>query len=202
MYNWRKMTDAQRAEVLRLRKQLQQPWHSPPHWTSDRTNRYHITAACYEHKPVIGASPLRMQAFACNLLSTLGSHTSSIHAWAVLPNHYHALVTTTEVQALLGSLGRLHGRTSFEWNGKDQCRGRQVWCQAAETAMKSNGHFWATMNYVHHNPVHHCYSSKWQEWPFSSAADYLKTVGARRAEQIWIECPILDYGKVWDPAEL
>ena len=201
MYNWRKMTDAQRVEVLRLRKQMRQPWHSPPHWASDRTNRYHIIAACYEHKPIIGASADRMQAFARDLLSTLGSRAMSIHAWVVLPSHYHALVTATEVKALLAALGRLHGRTSFRWNGEDQSRGRQVWCKAAETAMKSEGHFWATMNYIHHNPVHHRYSDKWQEWPFSSAADYLEAVGASRAEEIWKGYPILDYGKTWDQAE-
>ena len=201
MYNWRRMTEPQRTEVLRLRKQLQQPWHSPPHWASDRTNRYHIIAACYEHRPVIGASPHRMHAFACDLLSALSLHAASIHAWAVLPSHYHALVTTTEVKALLAALGRLHGRASFEWNGEDRCRGRQVWCKAAETAMKSEGHFWATMNYVHHNPVHHRFAGKWQEWPFSSAADYLKTVGAKRAEEVWVEYPVLDYGKTWDPTE-
>jgi putative transposase len=64
--------------------------------------------------------------------------------------------------------------------------------------MKSERHFWATMNYVHHNPVYHPYVERWQDWPWSSAAEFLEQVGRERTEQIWREYPILDYGKKWD----
>jgi putative transposase len=62
----------------------------------------------------------------------------------------------------------------------------------------SEGHFWSSLNYVHHNPVKHGYVSKWQDWPFSSAGEYLKTAGKEKAEMIWRKYPILDYGKDWD----
>ncbi len=64
--------------------------------------------------------------------------------------------------------------------------------------MKSIGHFWATMNYIHHNAVHHEYVDKWEDWPFSSARRYLKAFGKDKAAEIWRKYPILDYGKRWD----
>jgi putative transposase len=58
--------------------------------------------------------------------------------------------------------------------------------------------FGATLNYIHHNPVHHGLVEKWQDWIWSSAVDFVESVGRERAAQIWKEHPILDYGKGWD----
>ena len=68
--------------------------------------------------------------------------------------------------------------------------------------MKSDGHFWASMNYILHNAVRHGYVERWQDWPFSNAAQYLEAAGRDEAERRWREYPILDYGKDWDPPEL
>ncbi len=67
--------------------------------------------------------------------------------------------------------------------------------------MKSERHFWATMNYVHTNPVRHRIVKRWQDWPFGSACDYLESVGMDKARQVWQEYPVGDYGKEWDPVE-
>lgn len=64
--------------------------------------------------------------------------------------------------------------------------------------MRTDSHFWATLNYVHHNPVRHGYVQHWQDWIFSSALDYLAEIGHVEALKIWKEYPLLDYGKGWD----
>ena len=40
--------------------------------------------------------------------------------------------------------------------------------------MKSDGHYLATVNYIHHNPVKHRYTEKWTDWPWSSARDWMR----------------------------
>jgi len=50
--------------------------------------------------------------------------------------------------------------------------------------------------------VHHGYAKQWQDWPFSSARDYLAAMGKERAAEVWREYPLLDYGKDWDPEEM
>ncbi|HBJ84588.1 MAG TPA: hypothetical protein DDZ88_12100 [Verrucomicrobiales bacterium] len=161
-----------------------------------------ITAACYEHVAHIGLSPERMNAFTQAWLTVLGEHTQRVVAWVVLPNHYHALVATGEVLALLAALGQLHGRTSFHWNGEEHTRGRQVWCKAVETVMKSAEHFYATLNYVHHNPVKHRYAAKWTDWPWSSATGHLAEAGRAEVERLWRTYPVERYGAGWDDAEM
>ena len=201
MYRWRRMSPEQRAETLAFRQRQRLPWHGPPHYESD-DGLYLISAACYEHKPIIGLNSDRMAAFESELLEVIESVCERVFAWVVLPNHYHILVRCTDIRALLAALGRLHGRTSFRWNGDENRRGRKVWHRAAETAMKSERHFWATLNYLLNNAVRHGYVEHWQDWPYSSAAQYLEEIGRDEAERRWREYPVLDFGKDWDPPEL
>ena len=143
-----------------------------------------------------------MDAFASRLLSTFEGAEAVVHAWCVLPNHYHVLSTTHDLPKLIAQMGKLHGSTSYAWNGEDGVRGRQCWHRATDRAMRSQEHFWATLNYLHHNPVRHGYVSKWQDWPWSSAREYLAKQGADEAARIWKVFPVLDYGAGWDDAGL
>jgi putative transposase len=201
-YRWRRLTPKQQADLLAWRKQRGYPWHSPPHRPNFGHLRFHITTACFEHQSYIGHSPERMDAFARDLLAVFAAHASQTFAWCVLPNHYHALVEAGNILGLLHELGRLHGRTSHAWNGEENARGRKVFFRAVERAMRSDRHFWATLNYVHHNPVHHGYVARWTDWPWSSAPEYLAQTDPDEAKRIWQEYPLGDYGKVWDEPEM
>jgi len=201
-YLWRQLTPEQRQELLTWRKNNERPWHSPPHRPNYGHLHFLISASCYEHAPRIGFSPMRMDSFSAALLETLAQHATRTVAWCVLPNHYHALVESPNILRLLYELGRLHGRTSHSWNGEESTRGRQVFHRATERFMRSERHFFATLNYVHNNPVHHAYVRLWTEWPWSSAVEYLEQTGRAEAERIWKEFPLREYGKKWDEASL
>ena len=198
MYNWRKLTAVQRQEGLALRRGRKLPWHSPPHLDLEGVHQYLISSTCFDHAPIVGASPERMTQCEADVLEVCNEFCLAIHAWCVLPNHYHVVIKTERIEELRHGLGLFHGRSSFVWNGEDQQRGRQVWYNCLERPIKSERHFWATMNYVHHNPVHHGYVQRWQDWPWSSAAIFLESVGKEKAKVIWKDYPILDYGKKWD----
>lgn len=199
MYKWRKMSEEERAEAMRERVARKLPWHAPPHFEYEGEQRFIITASCFEHAPIIGRSRERMSECESELIAICHELDVWLYAWCVLPNHYHLLIRTADVGHFLKRLGRFHGSTSHRWNGEDGERGRKVWFHAVERSMRSVRHYLATLNYIHHNPVKHGYTSTWQEWPFSSAAEYIQRVGREKASEIWKEYPILDYGKDWDP---
>ncbi len=198
MYYYRKMTPEQQQAIVEYRKQSHRPWHSPPHWDFEGERQFFISSTCYEHASVIGASHERMTECENDLLEVCGNYASVIYAWCILPNHYHILVKTDRLKELRKEIGQSHGRSSFKWNGEDQRRGRKVWHNCFDREIKSHRHFWATVNYIHNNPVHHGYVDKWQDWPWSSATEFLERVGRETAANIWREYPILDYGKKWD----
>jgi putative transposase len=108
----------------------------------------------------------------------------------------------TRHQDVIDECRQMHGRTSYRWNGEEETRGRKVWHRAAETEMKSEHHFRATLNYVMRNAVRHGYVHCWQDWPFSNAAQYLAEVGRAKAERLRREYPVLNYGKDWDAPEM
>ncbi len=198
MYDWRKMTDDERQEVLKQRQTHNLPWHSPPHLDFEGTHQYLISATCYEHADIMGQSMRRLSECEVEVVKVCRDFCLSLYAWCILPNHYHALVKTDCIKDLRHALGQFHGRSSFRWNYEDDSRGRKVWHNCFERPMKSGRHFWATLNYIHHNPVHHGYVDHWQDWPWSSAGEFLRVVGKTRALRLWREYPILDYGKKWD----
>ena len=198
MYLWRTLTEEQRKEALKYRRLQKYPKHCPPHFDSTESVKYLVTAACYEHKKIIGHSHNRMTDFEAALLELCNSMAQNIFAWCILPNHYHVYLRTDEMGALRKAIGKLHGQTSFAWNGTDRERGRKVWHNCFERKISSEGHHFATINYVLNNPIHHGYAEKWRDWPWSNADAYLKELGENRAAEIWKKYPILDYGKKWD----
>lgn len=196
-YLWRNLTTSQRERILEHRQLRKRPWHHPPHFDQGACF-YHVVGACYEHKDWIGNSPDRMDEFCKQLLDVLASASSAVGAWCVLPNHYHALIWTADIRQLAKILGQLHGRTSLRWNREESMQGRKVWHGASDRAMRGERHYWATVNYIHHNPVKHGYVRLWQNWPYSSVHGYLEEVGREEAQKIWRDYPVLDYGKGWD----
>jgi len=107
-------------------------------------------------------------------------------------------VECNDLKALLKALGLLHGKTSRQWNQEESVVGRTCWHRCMDRAMRSDRHKWATLNYVHHNPVKHGYVEKWTDWPWSSADQYLEDIGKEAALKVWKKYPVLDYGKGWD----
>jgi len=77
MYNWRNMTKEQQDSILKQRQFMHKPWHSPPHKTGE-TLRYILTAACYEHKNIIGLSSDRMAFFENELLNLVESEAMTV----------------------------------------------------------------------------------------------------------------------------
>jgi len=198
MYEWRKMSERQRMQVLVGRQKNLRPWHRPPHFTDEGFHCYHVSSACYEHRPVIGMSPARMAEFESKLVEVLSSRDRKLYAWCILPNHWHALVHADHLPVMTREIGQLHGRASFQWNGEDAKRGRKCWHSCADRRIRSVRHFHVAQNYIHHNPVKHGFVEKWEDWPFSSATAYLQEMGRDVVLQEWKEYPVLEMGTGWD----
>jgi len=196
MYDYRRMTPEQQQALTAERQRRGYPWHSPPHAHAPEGFRI-ITGACYEHRKLL-ASPERLAWFEQELLEAIHGLGSSCAAWCVLPNHYHILVKIDNVRDFSKALGQLHGRTSFKMNGADDALGRKVWYRCQDRVLRSERHYFASLNYIHNNPVKHGYVGKWQEWPYSSVHWYLEHKGRDWLLECWREYPVLNYGDTWD----
>jgi putative transposase len=202
MYARKRMSEMEIEGLLAYRQRNGLPWHYPPRYDQG-ARHYMITAACYSHVPVLAIKQARMfELERCLAELVLEGSGSLMRAWVVLPNDYHILVFAPSILVLLEALGKMHGRLSRQWNLEDATVGRKVWHGAVETLVKSDRHHHAVLNYIHHNPVKHGYVERWQDWPLSSAHDYLKSVGLEEATRRWKEYPIDDFGQGWDDPDL
>jgi len=196
MYDYRKMNFEERQRILAERRALGLPLHAPPHLRGV-PGEFLITAACFEHRHIF-EDPDDLSWLADQVLNGLTQAQLSHAAWVFLPNHYHLLLQTEDLRDVSETLRLLHSRIATEMNGRQKMRGRQVWYRFTDRLIRNDRHCWATVNYIHFNPVKHGYVDQIQDWAWSSVHDYSETQGTEWLERVWKDFPVGDYGKGWD----
>ena len=196
MYAYRQITEEQQQEVLAYRRLMQFPLHEPPHFERDNA-LYLLTASNFEHKQVM-AQEERRTALLERLLTGLHEDCSAdVFAWVILPNHYHILARV-DLPVFATWIGKLHNATSTKWNREDKTPGRTVWYRFSDRGIRNERHFWATVNYIHFNPVKHGYVEHIDTWKCSSIHSYIAEHGYEAVIQLDKNYPLYDYGKNWD----
>ena len=189
MYDWRNMNAVERLHCLRHRNGKRYPAHELPHFSDGLSGTFFITASNFLHSAIIGKSEERIARFTENLMLEILRADFDVSAYCVLPNHYHFLAKGSDPRQLRAFLGKLHGRTSRQWNLEDQQIGRKVWYRVFDKYVTSNRQYYTTLNYIHNNPIKAGLCSNIMDWPWSSANEFIKTIGIENAVQIWKTYP-------------
>ena len=196
MYDYRKMTREERLSVLAARQARGYPLHEPPHKMIE-AGEYHITAACFEHQMIFD-SPDLLSMLQDEILTALMNATDEVHAWCFLPSHYHVESKVSDRRAVSEALRVTHSRIATRVNGLQHARGRRVFFQFADRNMRSERHYWTTINYLHFNAIKHGFVDNPDDWPWSSWALFVAKYGREFMENLWKQHPLYDYGKGWD----
>ncbi|MBC7233916.1 MAG: transposase [Chloroflexi bacterium] len=196
MYEYRNLTRQQRQELVQERIARGYPPHSPPHLVRDQ-QFYLLTATCYEHAPHMHMPERRRQVLD-SLFEMLILHGIEMCAWVILPNHYHILVHVLDFDALGTVFRQVHGATSRQWNIEEGMPGRKVWYRFSDRAIRSERHYYTTLNYIHYNPVKHHWVALPYDWAESSIHWYAEYYGREWLHDLWVSHPIRDYGRGWD----
>ncbi len=197
MYQYRLMTPQQRAEVVAERKANGYPWHAPPHFGGDEAKAYMLSAACFEHRELL-VTPNRLSEWTRALLDGVEHELGGrVHAWVVQPNHYHVLASVN-LKDFRAWIARKHNGKSTQWNREDRTPGRKVWHRFSDRRIRDERHFYASVNYIHANPVKHGFVADSNDWPWCSLQEYLEAVGRDVLAAWWREYPLNNYGKGWD----
>ncbi|HXF70396.1 MAG TPA: hypothetical protein VNK89_11380 [Thermoflexus sp.] len=196
MYDYRRLTPEQRAEILRERRARGLPLHEPPHFYGE-AGEFLITAACYEHQRIF-EGPENLSMLAETVLRNLDEAGLTCYAWVFLPNHYHLVVAADDLRRVSKVLQRTHGFLAAWINQRQRMRGRRVWYRFTDRKIRNLRHHWATVRYLHWNPVKHGYVDHPMAWPWSSYMLYVDRFGLEAWQTLEIQYPIDRYGHGWD----
>ena len=195
-YQWRHLSQAEREQLLDFRKRTGLPWHGPPHFAGPE-GWYLISAANCEHRAIMASEERRAQVQRW-LLDGVQDIGGEVTAWVVLANHYHILARLPSLKAFGLMARKMHSCTAVEWNRVDRTPGRCVWYRYGDRQIRGEGHYYATLNYIHGNPVRHGYVDAADAWACTSLKTYLDEFGREYLRDLWDKYPPLDMGKGWD----
>ena len=151
--------------------------HAPPHRLTE-AGAYMVTAGTYRKEHWL-SSAARLDFFSDLLFASAEEFGWSLHAWAVLSNHYHFVASSPrEPDSLKTMLSKLHTLSAREFNRQDRTPGRKVWFQYFDSQITFPESYYARLKYVHGNPVHHGVASRAENYPWCSAAWFGRTANA------------------------
>jgi putative transposase len=126
--------------------------HAPIHRTG-QPGCYFITAGTYLKQHHLAQENRRDRLIA--LFRRIAEEMSiTVHAWVVLSNHYH-LMLEAPGDVISRFASKVHSINAHEMNAEDKAPGRRVWYQYWDKFITRESSFFARLNYIHQNPVHH-----------------------------------------------
>jgi len=142
--------------------------HSPVHRLS-QAGAYMVTCGtCLKEHHFRGTE--RLEFLHDSLLGLASEDGWNLQAWAVFSNHYHFVgMSLPEPESSVFFVKKLHSHTAAAVNGWDGTRGRQVWFQYRDTHLTYLKSYYARLNYVHTNAVHHGLVREPTLYPWCSA---------------------------------
>ncbi len=158
---------------------------------------YHLSAACYEHRPIF-QEPDDLTYLEEEILVSLAEKNIPCHAWSFLPDHYHVLIEPDDLDEVGEMLRLIHSSIATEMNGKDNARGRQVWYRFSDRGIRNSDHYWSAIHYIHYNPVKDDHVDEIADWPWSSFDYFCKEFGEEKLRRIRKAHPIDEYEEGWD----
>jgi putative transposase len=132
-----------------------------------QTLPYHVVNQCDNREPFPAARQEVWSQFCSALWEATVLMSAQIHAFVLMPNHYHLIVSAPEQD--IGEIMRWVGRSVTEKHNRTagRCghlfRGRYKWSLIDHDLYLSHAY-----KYVYRNPVRAGLCSRVEDWPYSS----------------------------------
>lgn len=152
-------------------------WHHRPAHVFLPSMFYCVTAGTL-HKQHHFRGAERLNLLQEELFAAAKAYAWTLQAWAIFSNHYHFIAQAPpDAASLRPMLQRLHSSTARKVNQLDEVQGRQVWFEFWDTCLTYEAGYYARLNYVHNNAVHHGLVSVAEQYEFCSARWFVAQAG-------------------------
>lgn len=134
------------------------------------------------------------------LLEKARSHSVSIWAYCLMPNHVHLIAVPADTDGLSRALAEAHRRYAVETNARHGWRGH-LWQERFWSFPMDDSSLRAVTRYVLLNPVRAGMVRRAEEWPFSSARRHLHQSEDMLVDGQALDSRISDWTRLLCPAE-
>jgi len=120
-------------------------------------------------------NPLQIAEGICDTLLWLrAGGRMALHAFVVMPDHIHVIITPGHDHTLPNFMHSLKGFTVHRWNPRLNLKGPMWQPGYHEESIRSRQTMEDAIGYVEHNPVEAGLVDKAEEWPYSSANEHYR----------------------------
>lgn len=149
-------------------KEFSNSIHAPLHIFQPNTV-YMITAGTL-HKTHFYNTKRKLALLQEVLFKLAGERQWEMRAWALFSNHYHLIIKSPVDGSLRRFVQQFHSDAGKALNRLDQVSGRRIWYQYWDKCLTFENSYYARLNYVVNNPVHHRLVNNAALYPFCSAS--------------------------------
>ncbi len=143
-------------------------WHHSPYHVFVPNTVYMVTAGTYR-KQHLFKGPERLKLLEQTLFRIIRARGWKVRSWALFSNHYHWIGVSPEGGSVRRLIQHLHSESAKLLNRLDDKPGRRVWFQYWDKCLTYEKSYFARLNYVNNNAVHHGLVSAASRYPFCSA---------------------------------
>ena len=167
------------------KSQLSKDWpHAPIHRMTEH-GIFMVTGSTLRKQKLFHTND-RLDLLEGKLLTLAKQYGWQLEAWAVFANHYHFVARECAgTRPLKKFLTHLHADTARELNRMDGEVGRQVWFNFWDSEITFERSYFARLNYVHQNAVHHGLVRVANQYPWCSAAWFERTAKPAQVKTIY-----------------
>ena len=150
-----------------MSKEFSNSIHAPMHVFVPNTV-YMITAGTL-HKAHLYNTKRKLRLLQDVLFRIAEERDWELRAWALFSNHYHLITKSPDDGSLRQFIQHFHAEAAKKLNQMDQTPGRRVWYQYWDNCLTFESSYYARLNYVVNNPVHHQLVNSAELYAFCSA---------------------------------
>lgn len=143
-------------------------WHHPPHHVFVPNTFYMVTAGTLQKQPLFKGNE-RHKLMERTLFRIIRDRGWKIRAWAFFSNHYHWIGISPEQGSIRRLIQHLHSESAKLLNQLDGTVGRKGWFQYWDKCLSYEKSYFARLNYVNKNAVHHGLVPVANPYPFCFA---------------------------------
>ena len=139
----------------------------PVHYYVDHS-RYFITAATYQHRPLL--TPDIKDRLALLLQQVYAEYGWELLHWVILDTHYHLLAQSRRGRDLTRIINKTHSQAAG-WINQARVpaeRGAKSWHNYWDYCPRNEHDYQVRLCYLLYNPVKHGYVTDLKDWPWSS----------------------------------